>query len=454
MKLEQMNLKDLLARRTSAWEQMTNLVGLDKKHGGMTEAQHRDYLRAEADVIAISDIVAGNHSLPAASDADKSLHTQLRSIRDAEADPLKRHEQFADVLDAPANEPTVGDPYAPPARAVASDGPLTREQRVSDWMRQHGRVRSDHESLSLGKMLRGYIAGDWSGAENELRALNEGTGAQGGFTVPEPLAGEIIDLARNVGRVFQAGARTVPMTSETLKMARWAGDPSSAWRLEAGVITESDATLERITFKARSLDVLTKASWELLEDSIGVEEELRRAFAEEIALKLDKAALYGSGAAPEPRGIKNTTGVTLQSMGANGAALTNYDPFVDAKGTLADKNHATTGFIHAPRTERSIAKLKDTTNQPLQPPEYVRGVSRFETNQVPVNLTVGTSTDTSDSFAGDWSDLLIGVRTAIQIVPLRERYADTGQVAFIAHLRADVQLAHPESFVVITGIRP
>lgn len=35
----------------------------------------------------------------------------------------------------------------------------------------------------------------------------------------------------------------------------------------------------------------------------------------------------------------------LQSMGANGLTLANYDPFVDAVGTLADANETANGGI-------------------------------------------------------------------------------------------------------------
>jgi HK97 family phage major capsid protein len=45
--------------------------------------------------------------------------------------------------------------------------------------------------------------------------------------------------------------------------------------------------------------------------------------------------------------------------------------------------------------------------------------------------------------------LLIGVRTGLNIELLKERFADSHQYAFIAHLRADVQIAQPAAFVKI-----
>ncbi len=50
--------------------------------------------------------------------------------------------------------------------------------------------------------------------------------------------------------------------------------------------------------------------------------------------------------------------------------------------------------------------------------------------------------------------LLLGIRTGLTIKFLGERFADFGQVAFLAHLRGDVQLTQPAAFNVVAGIRP
>jgi HK97 family phage major capsid protein len=162
--------------------------------------------------------------------------------------------------------------------------------------------------------------------------------------------------------------------------------------------------------------------------------------------------MYGTGTDPEPRGVKNTSGILTASMGANGAALTNYDPLVDAVGTLRDNNESPTAAIYSPRTGRGLGKLKDTTNQPLTVPSYLDGVPRYETNQVPNNLTQGSSNLASDVFVGDWRQLYVGVRTQLQITVLGERYADTGQVGILAWFRGDIAVARPKAFSVTSGV--
>ncbi len=332
----------------------------------------------------------------------------------------------------------------------------TLEQRMTDWASDNDLVRPDERGMSLQKWLRGAVTGDWTDADIERRAMSESVLAGGGYMVPTPLATTIIDRARNMARVLQAGAVTVPMTAQTLKLARVAGDPTAAWHTENAAIAPSDMTLEGVTLTARTLTSLVTASRELIEDAPNVEQALTDAFAAQLALSLDLASLYGSGTAPEPRGVKNTTGVTLTANGANGTAIgtLKYDVLADAIGTLRDQNEEPTAVIDSPRTERGFAKLADTTGQPLQPSDYVKSVPRYSTNQVPVNLTVGTSADTSDIFVADWRQLLIGIRHNFAIEILKERFADNYQLGFLAHLRADVLVARPKAFVVSSGVRP
>jgi hypothetical protein len=69
-------------------------------------------------------------------------------------------------------------------------------------------------------------------------------------------------------------------------------------------------------------------------------------------------------------------------------------------------------------------------------------------------VTVGASTDTSYIFTAQWDQLMVGMRTDFNLRFLGERYlADSLTYAFLAYLRADIQLAQPAAFVVDTGVR-
>ena len=178
-----------------------------------------------------------------------------------------------------------------------------------------------------------------------------------------------------------------------------------------------------------------------------------QAFAAQIASTLDAAALRADGLSNDPTGVLHQTGVDVNELGAgNGQAITDFDFMLDSAGAVRDGNFEPNGHVVASRTRTSLGKLKEaTTNAYLAPPADLLPVT--VTNSVPTNLTVGTSVDCSECYTADWNQLLVGMRTSLSIQPLRERFADDGQVAFLAWLRADVQLAHPGAFRVDTGLR-
>lgn len=183
----------------------------------------------------------------------------------------------------------------------------------------------------------------------------------------------------------------------------------------------------------------TKVSRELVEDT-DIEDALTNAIAASFALELDRAALYGTGASNQPTGIKANSGVAETPLGANGATPS-YDAMVDSVGRLRDLNGNPTAQVMADRAARTLAKIKDTAGNYLTSPTYLDDVPRLSTSHVPINLTVGTSSDTSDVFTADWRQLLIGVRIDLTISLLEERYmADNGQYGFVAWWRGDVQV--------------
>lgn len=300
-------------------------------------------------------------------------------------------------------------------------------------------------ATEFGEFVRSLVYG-------ETRDANENVNSAGGFLVPQTYAAGVLDLARNATQVVKAGAQIVPMTSKTHQVARLDSDPVAAWRNEAATISASDATFGAVNFTARSLAVNVKSSWELMEDASNFGGILQHSLAESFAVTLDSTALYGSGVAPIPLGLKPTAGVASTSMGTNGAALTNYDPFITAVQKVESANYNPSGIIVSPRTVGELAALKDSQNRYLEAPAYLKNVPFLQTSQVPNNLTVGTGTTTSDAFVGDWSNLMIGMRTSFELRILRELYAATGEIGFIGWLRADVQVARTNAFQVITGI--
>jgi len=109
-------------------------------------------------------------------------------------------------------------------------------------------------------------------------------------------------------------------------------------------------------------------------------------------------------------------------------------------------------IVMHPRDYGTLAGLTATDNQPLMMPPALQGIPMLQTSALQVDAGAGNKE--SNIVMGNFSNCLIGMRNQIQIQVLRERYADTGELAFIAMMRFDVALSHPESFHKISGITP
>ncbi len=295
--------------------------------------------------------------------------------------------------------------------------------------------------------------------------LSEGTDSAGGFSVPDVLAGSFIDRVRAAMVVNRAGAVTVPMTSDNLSLARVATGATVAWKSENSAITPSDIVLERVTFAARTLPILVKLSVELSEDSNNVDQILEREMSNALALELDRVALLGTGIAPEPRGVINQSGVVFQAFNDTGSPADgipgDYDFLIDAIGSCWGQNFTPNARIYNSQIATILAKLKDTTGQPLQVPAAVAAVPEFRTNQIPNTLgDLGSPAedDATVAFVGDFRELMVGLRTSFRMEVSRQA-AEASSSAFSnlqvwirAYLRADIQLAHPKAFTVVEGI--
>lgn len=393
-----------------------------------------------------------------AAEEGRELRADERRKVDAHEDELRRLGLLEERMkrDHPGLGRVDRSGVVPPqANRGDQDVPLLRSaDRLADW--QSVRPSAGDEVPRFGALIRSWVTGRRDGlTDSEHRAMAEGTASAGGALVPAPSAARFIDKARNATRVIQAGATTVPMDSNTLRVPRLTGSSAPAWRAENAAIAQGDLTFDSVTLTAHSLAFLVKLSRELIEDSdpsalMIVENDL----AAQVALEIDRVALRGSGSGDEPRGVRNTSGVTTTAFGgANGATPTNYDLLIDAEQAVRAANFEPTGTILSSRSQASLRKMKETsTGAYLVPP--VGLVPQYVTNQLPGNLVAGTSSDTTEIYTGQWPLLYLGMRTGPLFIELDQRYMDTGQIGVVIWYRGDVAVAQPGAFAVTTGVRP
>ncbi|QIE42323.1 phage major capsid protein [Rhodobacteraceae bacterium SC52] len=323
---------------------------------------------------------------------------------------------------------------------------LKPEERFSTWAKARNYGDNEYRGLSVGQYLRSMVVGGKS--DLERRALSEGSDSAGGYTVPDVLSATLIDLARAQSVVMRAGAMSVPLTSDQNNIAKLLSDPVPAWRAEAGGVAESDPTFGLVQMVPRSLAVQTKVSVELMEDSLNLATELPRVLAAAMAVELDRVALLGTGTAPEPRGIANTSGIGTY---AQDAASTKYSNLSRARTAILTANQTPTAFIMHPREEGRFVDLVDTNGNPLTVPPRIAEIPMLTTTSIPIDG--GAGNDESTIIAGDFARLMVGIRSEIRVEVLKtSAYASNLQYTLLAHMRADVAVTHPGAFYTLTGV--
>lgn len=311
-----------------------------------------------------------------------------------------------------------------------------------------------HDPVSIADFLRG-VAG--LAATPAVRAaLSVGTNTAGGFSVPAQTMPVILAALTPESSLLTAGAGIVPMDAgaKTVTTAIVNSVPTAAWRLESGNVVESDPAFRGVVSTPQSLAFYFKISRELLADGAGLEAALQTAIAQAFAKELDRAGLRGTGTAPEPRGLLNTVNVNTVSNGANGAALAGYSNLFTATQAILQANAPMpTAAIMSPRSLVKLGGLVDTTGQPLRTPGMLESVKLIATSAVPNNLVVGSSTDCSEIYLGDFSKMYFLMREALSIQLLKEHFSQTGEVGFLCHSRADVVVMHPTAFAIVSGVK-
>lgn len=329
---------------------------------------------------------------------------------------------------------------------------LLPEQRMAEH------IRHDGPPLSLGRMVRAMVTGNWEGADAERRAMGENTGSIGGLFVPASLSANVIDIARNKSVVVPAGALTIPMDTAEMTVVKVLTDPTPHWRRESQPITESGQTFAPIRLRAMTLGCICRVSLELLEDAPRFSQTVENAMGAALALELDRVGLFGSGT-DEPRGLANTDGVNLVSMGTNGGTPDDYDEFLDAIAAIENANGTAGAVVYSPRTKRTLAGLKTGLSgdkTPLVPPADFTALKRLVSNQIPNNLTQGSATTTSQAIVGDFSQMAIALRTGLTIEATRTGGTGTFsqmEALIRGYIRADVAVFRPSHFTKIVGIK-
>ena len=413
--------------------------------------QRIETLRVEARALVTA---AGDGALDAAAETRfQAIEAETATLRAAE-----RRAAFLDDADRrAAGTPVAGTGDARLDAMVEGVG-LLDAIRAQMGGTDHAAGRAREVSAELerrsGRKAQGLL---WHMGAPEQRVLTTTTpaGGPGSNIIGTDYRPDLfIDRLRAATRVRTLGATVLSGLSGNVVIPRRKASVVAGWFAENSPISVSDPQFDGVALTPKHAGVITEYSRNMvLQASPDVEALARADMAAVLAELLDSAAIAGTGANNQPRGILSTAGISTVSMGANGGALT-FDAVADLVGAVADANGAGTGFLTNSRVRRAAAKLKDAGNQPLGVDVVFQGERVEVSNLVPSNGTKGTGTNLSSVIFGRWSDLIVGFWSELDILvnPYESVAYSKGNVSIRAVMTCDIAVRHPESFAAITDI--
>ena len=286
------------------------------------------------------------------------------------------------------------------------------------------------------------------------RDLVVGTASAGGNLVAtDLLAASFIELLRNSTEVMQR-SRLLTDLNGNVAIPRQTGGATAYWVSESGSPTESAQAFDQVTLAPKTVGAFVDFSRKLmLQSSIDIESFIRGDLAKVLGLEIDRVAINGSGTAPEPRGILNTSGIGSVAGGTNGAAPT-WGNIVDLESAVANAN-ADVGSLYYITNTKVRGKGKQTVKA-TNTAEFIwsgNGMNGYEglvTNQVPSNLTKGTSSGVCSAIIfGNLADLIIGMWGGLDLMVDPYTGSTSGTVRVVALQDVDVAVRHAESFAAM-----
>ncbi len=293
----------------------------------------------------------------------------------------------------------------------------------------------------------------------QQRDLTVGAPTGGGNLVAtDLLSADFFTLLRNRLVLGQLGARVLADLNGNIAIPGQTGGAATFWVTEGNPVSESQATFGQVTMTPKTVGMLTDYTRRLLlQSSLDIEMLVRMDLINGLAVEVDRAGLNGSGAAGQPTGLLNTAGIGAVVGGANGAAPT-YEHLVDLESAVANAN-ADVGALGYCTNARVRGKLKKTqmfsgTNGvPVWQGNELNGYRTAVSNNMPNTLTKGTANGICSAIAyGDWSELLIGFWSGVDLILDPYTGATAGTRRVIALQDCDVAVRRAASFAAMVDV--
>jgi len=276
----------------------------------------------------------------------------------------------------------------------------------------------------------------------QQRVLTEGVA--GASTIAEDLlSGSFIDLLRNSMVLTALGVTRMSGLVGDVAIPRQSGSGTAFWlATDETDITEATPTLDQVTMVPRNVGAMEIYTRQLLmQSSVAIEALIRSDIATTLAIEIDRAGLYGSGAAGQPTGIANTAGIG--APGPFAGPVPTYAEVVAFESNVAASNAlaGNLAYLIEPPMRGSLKtteKATGTAQFVFEPGNTLNGYRTEVSNQVV----------SGDVFFANWSDLLQGEWGGLEVLADPYTLGARFNVRIIAIWTTDFALRHPESFAL------
>ena len=302
-----------------------------------------------------------------------------------------------------------------------------------------------------GRASDAYKKAFWNGMRSKYASvsnvLSEGTDSEGGYLVPDEYENTLVQALEGEN-VIRGRSHVITTSNGTHKIPVVASKGEASWIDENGAYPEDDDTFAQVNIDAHKVGTIIKVSEELLNDSaFNLESYFAQEFGRRIGTKEEEAFINGNGSS-KPTGILTSAEVGVTA--ASDKAIT-ADELIDLFYSLKGVYRRNAVWVLNDTTVKAIRKLKDNNGQYIWQPALKDG--DHDTLLGRPILTTGAmpeiAADAKPVIFGDLSYYWIGDRQGVTFKRLNERYADMGQVGFLASKRVDGKLVLPEAIKVL-----
>lgn len=347
--------------------------------------------------------------------------------------------------------------------------------------------KEDVQRYSLMKAIRAVASGNWKGAEFERECSLEVEKSLDrearGFFVPydvqmgeraglmgatsptydglgaelvgtDHLAGSFIDYLYTRSVLFGAGATALPGLVGNVDIPKQAGSTTFYWLAEDADGTDDDVATASVTLSPTTIAGAVPITRRLMKQSSpAVEGMVMSDLARGAALAIDLAAIQGSGASNQPRGIVNQSGVLTQLVtgwattpAPTWAQIVGFESQVDASDALDGQ----LGWITTPALVGTCKTTAKATNQAifLMDSDRRSGVAPVAGSMNGYDVRRRSGLTAPTLIFGNFSDVLIGMWGVLDVMADTATKAKSGGLVLRVFQDVDVAVRHAESFCI------